>query len=72
MHTGVRWDHSPRPRQTLRTKGGYPVTRHEHCGALLVAATLGAAAAHGASAETVEHEGRRYRVYLVAVVYTSG
>lgn len=48
------------------------MTRHEHCGALLVATSLGAAAAHGASAETVEHEGRRYRVYLVAVVYTSG
>lgn len=48
------------------------MTRHEHCGALLVATSLGAAAAHGASAETVEHEGRRYTVYLVAVVYNSG
>jgi hypothetical protein len=48
------------------------MSRREHCGAILIAACLGAATVHGAPTETVEHDGRRYRVYLVAVVYTSG
>jgi hypothetical protein len=61
------------------------MNRREQCSALLVAACLGAATVHAYTlgnaietvdwetvTETVEHEGRRYRVYLVAVVYTSG
>jgi hypothetical protein len=61
------------------------MSRREHCGAILIAACLGAATVHAYTlgkaietvdwetvTETVEHDGRRYRVYLVAVVYTSG